>query len=156
MRITCPVCAALYELPPDYAARLPARTRCARCGAEWLAEPEAAAGPVPETARTTETAGAPEGETPVEPFPPEEPPPEPAAVPVAARRAFAESSLSAPESPLAASAARPARSRVSDRALWFGSVAVVVLLIALFLALHRPIGHAWPASQRLFHALGLS
>jgi hypothetical protein len=32
---------------------------------------------------------------------------------------------------------------------------VVLLLIAIVLAEHRAIGHAWPPSLRLFNALGL-
>ena len=39
MRVTCPGCRAVYEIPAQAVDRLPARLRCGACGAEWAPEP---------------------------------------------------------------------------------------------------------------------
>lgn len=39
---------------------------------------------------------------------------------------------------------------------WLSSIVIVLILIGLFLALHGPIAHIWPASLRLYQAIGLA
>jgi predicted Zn finger-like uncharacterized protein len=180
MRIICPDCAAQYELPPELAARLPMRVRCARCGDEWLAEP---VGLVPDAAApalerdagpaagdiSSERSGA----VAVEPIDPNidtvepgggmEPaaPVEPGAGERVARPIDPVDEAARP-SPMAraggtSGAGRGAMvARRSDRNWWIASVVVLLGLIALFLGLHHAIGAAWPASLRLYRALGLA
>ncbi len=127
--------------------------RCGACGTMFKAPasppvveipPEAPPEPAEATAPEPETAAAEPLETPVEApaklaavlYPPI--PPKPAqAAPVQAP-------------PMRAAPVRAA----PDRALGI-SILVLVLIIALVLAEHRAIGHAWPPSLRLFYALGL-
>lgn len=40
--------------------------------------------------------------------------------------------------------------------MWLVSIGILVILIALAIGFHDAIGHAWPPSQRLYHALGLT
>lgn len=156
--------------------RLPTRTRCARCGGEWVAEaepmPQAAPEPLDRTAAAdsaivapatdpvlprTETGDAPEMAPGIAPeiTPDNEPDTGPAA-------------LDSPAEPNGSSASglprsRPGGSRGSAAVAqtgsaigwWVGSVVLVVLLIALFLGFHRAIGAAWPPSVRLYRILGL-
>jgi predicted Zn finger-like uncharacterized protein len=153
MRITCPDCAAQYELPPEAQARLPMRVRCAQCGTEWQAEPPPPAEPEVEPSPSpdsddefefkpiqsleAESASSPE---------PEPPAPEPG------QPARLETPIEPPSRPTPA----PPTQSPSARTLWIGSILLLIALIVLVLALHGPISRAWPPSQRLFDAIGLS
>ena len=166
MKIVCPSCAATYEVPESAVASKRA-VRCARCGADWIpgvdrphptpapavtatppapepeAEPapemEAATAPtVDETADTDLAAGV------ATPAPP--------AAPVGATPWHAVAAAIAAEA--AANPAQPAKPR-PPVAAWFVSVALLAILAASSVAFRVPIMKAWPASTRLYAALGL-
>lgn len=135
MRIACPACAASYEVPDRLLAG-PARTlRCSRCGADFAlprAEAPAPAAPPPP-------AVVPE---PPPPAAAPEPPPAPAPRP---------EPLAAPRPTAAAEAPSPVLLRA-----WVASIAVVLAAIVSLLVFHGAVMDAWPASRRLFAALGLA
>lgn len=155
--MTCPDCDTRYEIPLDMAARLPARLRCARCGAEWhqaapaIQPPEPVDAPeaVPEPAavepafdfapgRTVEIPPSPAASAPpfaIAAVPPE---PAPAQFPAAAWRIAA-----APEPE-------------TVRLLWLASIGVLVVLIGLAIGLRGAIIYVWSPSLRLYRALGLA
>lgn len=176
MRIICPDCAAQYELPPELAARLPMRVRCARCGNEWLAEPvgmvpDAAAPALARDAGPAAPDISSERDGATEPFDRDIDAVEPGGgmeftPPVGAgerpSRPIEPVDEAVRPSPMAragtaSGAGRGATVvRRSDRNWWIASVVVLLGLIALFLGLHHAIGAAWPASLRLYRALGLA
>ena len=131
MRIACPACAAAYEVPDRLLAG-PARTlRCSRCGADFaLPQVEVVAEPM-----TAEPAVAPPPEPPavVATPPPAPTPPAP---------------MLRPEAPHA-----PPAGLVRA---WVASIAVVLAAIGALLVFHARVMEAWPASTRLFAALGLA
>jgi predicted Zn finger-like uncharacterized protein len=167
MHLTCPQCHTEYDVP-DAALIGRARTlRCADCGTKFTApalpEPVAAAAePAPElpphrdiaedvTLQEEDVGAAVAVETDASFEPAEE-----AAEPVAAE-ALSETVPPDAMAPLSATRAIPAPPPAApkpNRALGV-SILVVLLLIAIVLAEHRAIGHAWPPSLRLFNALGL-
>ncbi len=141
MRIACPACAASYEVPDRLLAG-PARTlRCSRCGADFAlprAEaPAPAAPPLVEAAPPPPPAVEPDPPAAVAPEPP--PPPAPRSEPLAAPR------------PAEAQAPSPLLLRA-----WVASIAVVLAAIVALLVFHGAVMDAWPASRRLFAALGLA
>lgn len=121
MRITCPSCAAHYEVP---AARLrPGKlVRCVRCGADWLPEPD-----------------APDSDAPAD-HDDQEPQPE---YPLAASlpRVTAMDRL----------AASPAPQLPSTRLIGAWILTFVVLAGALFAAVgwRQSVVRAWPPSSRI-------
>lgn len=136
MRIACPSCAATYDVPDRLLAG-PARTlRCSRCGADF---------PLPHVEAEAPTS------TPAEPALPTAASPEPVAeaVPVPAPRP----EPLAPRQPAVAEAAE-APSPALLRA-WVASIVVVVAAIASLLVFHAKVMEVWPASMRVFAALGL-
>lgn len=158
MRAACPNCEAVYALPVEMAARLPAAVRCAACGHVWDLTPEAAAAeatPLPAPAEAdaeveAKAEAAPDEATPApvsEPVP--EPPlvmPEPAPLPV-------------PEPSVVVEARRvavaPAEIWPSERVQWIVSGGALLVVIVLLFALHGPIGRAWPPMLRLYGIFGL-
>lgn len=129
MRIVCPSCDAIYDVPLDRLA--PGRgVRCAKCGTVWqpvptpdpdppLLQPEPpalAAAPLPELEFPQTT-----------PPPPEPPHPTPA----------------------------PRRSPPALLAAWLVSVAILFAAGSASIAYRTPIMHAWPPSIRAYAALGL-
>jgi predicted Zn finger-like uncharacterized protein len=136
MRIVCPDCAAVYEVPAALLGGPARRVRCARCGREWEARPADPKPPEPTLA---------------EPAPPaiEAPPvpiPAPAPAPTNAVLIAAE--------PLVERAA-PRRSRPAALAGWGATLLVLAgILIAAYLW-RAPIEAAWPASQGAYAMLGL-
>ena len=139
MRIACPSCAATYDVPDRLLAG-PARTlRCSRCGADF---------PLPKT----------EAEAPAEPEPPPPVTPPPPPVTPAPAAEAAPPSPPRPE-PLAP---RPAVVEVAEAPqpallrAWVASIVVVVAAIASLLVFHAKVMEVWPASTRLFAALGLA
>ncbi|MCF3946849.1 zinc-ribbon domain-containing protein [Acidiphilium sp. AL] len=158
--MTCPDCAARYEIPPDLAARLPARLRCARCGAEWHQDAPAIQPPEPAVPAETVPENAPE--------PAAEPavglmpagvvgiPPSPAiGTPPVAVAAVPPEPIS-PASPVSARRIAVAPAPETVRLLWLASIGVLVVLIALAIGFRGAIIHAWPPSLRLYRALGLA
>ena len=169
MRIVCPACSAAYEVP-DGLLGTPRSVRCARCGHEWL--PEAAKGAEPAEAHPREApASRPPGGSVVERLgelpesatglsvsvvdPPSRPAPEPA--PPAARdeEPVAEPALTASvgEALVAEPSAR--REGTLLRLAWAASVLILILLAWAAYGWRTEIMHAWPASERLYAALGL-
>jgi predicted Zn finger-like uncharacterized protein len=128
MQIVCPACAAAYEVPMTLLK--PGRTvRCARCAHEWVpspAGPEVATGAAAETAPAAVAASDPDSEG----IPPAPWPP-PAASPVV-------------------------RPNVALRIAWAASIVAVLMLGWGAYAWRAAIMEAWPASIRLYAALGLT
>lgn len=164
MRLTCPQCHTEYEVP-DAALIGRARTlRCGDCGTKFTAPalPEAAiAAPEPpleipphEDIAQPEIAAEPEVS-----FEPVDEAMEPAIAETAPETEIASEAVPsltaaritpAPPKPAAPAPAAPK----PNRALGV-SILLVLLAIAIVLAEHRVIAHAWPPSLRLFNALGL-
>lgn len=144
MRIACPACAAAYEVPDRLLAG-PARTlRCSRCGTDFAL-------PRPEPA---EPPAAPA----IEAAPPPPPPAPPAMAPEPPAAAVPEPPRAPPPRPEPLATPRPAVAEVPPRLLraWVASIAVVLVAIVSLLVFHRAVMEAWPASRRLFAALGLA
>jgi predicted Zn finger-like uncharacterized protein len=127
MRIVCPSCSAAYDVPE---ARLrPGRVvRCTRCGKEWAPVPKKDELHFPEPAGGHELR--------------RQPPPMPPSGPTAMDRLASQPRLPADGTWL--------------RIAWLSSIAVVLGLVLVFILLREPIMHAWPASERLYSALGLT
>lgn len=138
MLITCPNCAAEYNVP---GALAPGRVvRCARCASEWaptrpLAPPVVA--PVIE-ARPIE---APVMEAPVAPVV-EAPSMAPVAMPKPTK--------------LAAPAVRAPPGRLALPLAWGGSVALLAVVAAAAVVWREPVMQAWPPSIRVYDALRLT
>jgi predicted Zn finger-like uncharacterized protein len=133
MRIACPACAAAYEVPDRLLAG-PARSlRCSRCGADFplprSEAPEAAPPPAPPELKAEPPRVIDLG-----------PPPGPRPEPLASR---ALTPIPEPPSPALARA-------------WVASIAVVAAAVIGFLTFHAKVMEVWPASTRLFAALGLA
>ena len=131
MRIACPSCDATYDVPDRLLAG-PARSlRCSRCGVEFALPGVAAVTP-----------------------PPEPPPPE---APRAAEPAPPPAPAARPEPPPSRELAPlpDAPSAALVRA-WVASVVVVAAAVTGFFVFHDTVMDVWPASARLFAALGLA
>ncbi len=134
MHITCPACAAAYEVP-DTLLVPGRRARCSRCGHEW--EPSADTTP---------------------------PPPEPEATPAVTAVVAPESAVRIPEAPRVAAAerrvtpsAKPPRRR-PGAAIWLGwAASLAIVVYAGYAAAHHreTVMRRWPPSVRLYNALGL-
>ena len=153
MRIVCPFCAATYDVPENLIDGQ--RTvRCARCGQEWKPggeepQPPAAA---PSPSRKPEPAP-----------PPWASEPEPQGFPERGTQqlaATAEREASArPPRVLAIDRLmqpwEPERPGVAVWAAWAASIGLVLLLGWAGYEWRASVMHLWPASQRLYAALGL-
>jgi|SRR6185437_8973134 len=169
MRIVCPACSAAYEVPAALLGT-PRPARCARCGNEWLpeaaAEPGAAEGhptaaprealggsvverlgelPESATGLSVSVVDPPPSRLAPEPVPPTPREEEPAGEP--ALTASTEQALVAEPS--------PRREATLLRLAWAASVVVLLLLAWAAYGWRAEIIHAWPASERLYAALGL-
>jgi hypothetical protein len=115
--------------------------RCARCGTEWapLAAEAPAPSPIPE--RVLEI--------------PAMPSPEPATVDHAAEPR-APLGIAAPESPAERAPTRPRWGSAAPVAAWVASLVLLIALAAAAYAWRAPIMAAWPPSERLYAALGLT
>jgi len=148
MQITCPACAAAYDVP-DSKLRPGGAVRCARCGGRWAPLP--AAPPAdPPAAPAVAAVAAP---APVPPAPPAAPHPfaPPASAPPAAPEA-ARPPQALRRYPLP-SAER--RRRALLGLAWAASLGLLGLGVVLAVALRAEIAAAWPPALRLFRALGL-
>ena len=139
MRITCPSCAAEYEVPGTLAAGRV--VRCAKCAGQWtpVALPaEAAAEPMPPP--PLEPAQLEPAQP--EPAQPREPPVPIPAITAPRRVPFdIEKQLRPSPAPLIAA--------------WVVSAAVLAALVAAAIVWRDPVMHAWPPSLRLYAALGM-
>ncbi|MEO3471217.1 zinc-ribbon domain-containing protein [Roseomonas sp. CAU 1739] len=143
MRIACPACAAAYEVP-DRLLTGPARTlRCSRCGADFaLPQVEAVAEPViAEPEPSPPVVAAPREPLAVAATAPTRPPP-----PV--MRPESLPPTPPPEVPDA-----PPAGLVRA---WVASIVVVLAAVLSLLVFHAKVMEVWPASTRLFAALGLA
>ena len=163
MLLSCPNCQTEYDVP-DAALTGRSRTlRCANCMTTWKAaalemyrEPVPVAPPAPEIPAETALLEETQVMEPPEPADPtdaamaaEDDVAEEIAVPWAPEHERIGLSKVSREKQ---AALEPEPS--SRRGLQI-SVLIVVLIIVAILAEHRPIGHSWPPSLRLFNALGL-
>lgn len=156
MRIVCPSCAAVFDVPKVRLAPGQA-VRCARCSTDWT--PLA----LPEPASDTPAAEPPE--------PPgiavEPPKPEPAGAHAAAP--MANQPTSGPSVQRHATQGHlPSIRSVLDRlnlttateaaliAAWAVSIALVVGMAWAAVAWRGEVMHAWPPSERIYAALGLT
>jgi len=179
MKIVCPTCEATYEVPESVLAAKRA-LRCARCGNEWV--PGANWQPEPSPAAAHDPAAsdppaplpeyAPVGQMSAEHAPAEhlhadailheapvaEPPapvlePEPAPLPPAARlRQTAATAFGDPVDETPAEAAPIARAPVGA---WIASIAFLLALAGAGIVFKAQVIKAWPASERLYAAVGL-
>ncbi len=156
MRITCPACAATYEVPDRLIGPEGRRLRCARCGEQWTAErPEAGAADAQAPEPRAAAVQAPETAPPPPP-PMEAPPPPPRRAPAprpgpASRR---PPQLIDPPLPPIGDAPR----RGGGPALWLAWAATVLAVLgfaAAVVTFRQEIVAAWPPAARLYLALGL-
>lgn len=136
MKITCPTCAAAYDVPAERLAG--GRTvQCARCRTGWvpLADEE-----------------APDKEAP-------EPPPAPAPVilPSAAFPTLPDPKprVAAPAAPFPPIVPGNTRPRFPVFLAWAASLALLGALAWAMVAWRADVMRAWPPSERLYAALGL-
>lgn len=149
MRITCPSCAAEYEVAANLLAARRV-VRCARCGHDWTPPAEAA----PQVL-------APEPAAPAPPPPPSRPP-EP---PVPRVPELPEATITAPPAPAIPvpipprgqdAAPRPRRRAKALAPLgWAASILVLVALAWAGYQWRSEVVRAWPPSERLYAKLGL-
>ncbi len=146
MRLSCPNCQIEYEVP-DTALTGRSRTlRCDNCMTRWKTpalemyrtEPAETVGALPEDAGDTVFT-----------------PRKPADAVMAAAPAVEVARGPARPSILKTSQGTPAEVEPSAKRGLAISLLLVLLMVALVLLAHRQIGHFWPPSLRLFHALGL-
>jgi len=142
MRITCPTCAAAYDVPAERLAG--GRTvRCARCGSGW-APPVDEALPEPPLAAPPQVPEPP----PATAVPPDIPAPE--------QPEAAASNPPEPEPPQPpAAAAGGLRQRLPILLAWAASLVLLGALVWAMIAWRTGVMHAWPPSERLYAALGL-
>ncbi|HEY0206546.1 MAG TPA: zinc-ribbon domain-containing protein [Acetobacteraceae bacterium] len=140
MRITCPNCAAAYDVPAERLAG--GRTvRCARCGSGWVppadeSEPE----PLPAPQAAAPEDAAPElHEAATSSLPEPEPPP---LAPAATARGIRHRLLAV-------------RLPVPVLLAWAGSMVLLGALVWAMLAWRLDMIRVWPPSERLYSALGL-
>jgi predicted Zn finger-like uncharacterized protein len=165
MKITCPSCAATYEVPEAVLAAKRA-VRCARCGNNWVPGADWSPGDAAAT-QATEATLAP---TPAEPAAATAPEAEstlPAATgsTQATLAAEPQPEIAPPHAPAAPPPPRPQLTAADEPALapakqipvagWAASIALLIILAAAAIVFRAQIMHAWPPSERLFAALGL-
>jgi len=132
MRVPCPKCDAVYEIPDALIAAGPRRLRCARCTTEWHAgAPVAAIGPAVAADASPPAAAV--------PVPAEKPPARP------------------PRRPPAA-AAKPARARpgLALGLAWAATALFVVGLGTGFVVWPDEVTETFPPAARLYDALGIA
>ncbi len=145
MRIACPSCSAEYEVPDAALAAGPRTLKCARCGHQFQAAlPEAPpmAAPVADPAPEADSAPATGPVT----APADRPPPS---------RGPRQSNPIDPPLPRLSDAPASPPDRLA-LAGWVMTTVVLALGLYAGFAFRGEIIEAWPASARLYQALGLS
>ncbi len=156
MRITCPNCAASYEVPESKLAGRKA-VRCSRCGKDWspgIPDPATAAAPGPEAvepppfqldlSRVVEAEGVAQVQ---EPAPP---------VDVASAPRLRQPSGEFTAMERLSRAAEPPPPSIWLRVAWAVSVVVVALMLWSAFNWRNDIMRVWPPSTRAYAALGLT
>jgi predicted Zn finger-like uncharacterized protein len=139
MQITCPACAATYEVPST-ALKPGQLVRCARCAGEWA--------PLSATPDANTAAQAARE-------PPSSPPAGPATDDATAENALTSTpGRAAPRAPKSGQAAP--RRGVALSLAWAASVIAMLLLGWAGYAERSAIMQLWPPSVRLYAALGLA
>ncbi len=151
MRVSCPSCAAAYEVP-DRLIGTGRRLRCSRCGHDWLVEPPAEGAPGAAADPAPAAAGAPTDPDAAAPPPGREPPPPIAAAaqPPAPRRA-----PQVIDPPLPRLGDAPPRSGRRLALAWAATAVAVLALVGVLALFREEITSAWPPAARLYLALGL-
>jgi predicted Zn finger-like uncharacterized protein len=144
MRIQCPSCAAVYDVP-DTLLPTSRVVRCAACAHDWTAVPAAPPAPEPEAPAAAEPEPLPEPAAP-EPAPPSDPAVEDVPTPAAMDRLAASYP---PKSP-------PRRPPNLLTAAWAASLVLIASLATLGVTGRETVMRAWPPSTRLYHALGVA
>lgn len=155
MRIVCPFCAATYDVPENLidGQRI---VRCARCGQEWKPEADQ---PEPRT-----TPPSP-NRVPAPALQPWIPEPEPRSFterPGQHLAATAERDTSIEKQPSVLAIDRlmqpwePERPGLPVWLAWAASIGLVLLMGWAGYTWRASVMHVWPASERLYAALGLS
>jgi len=157
MRIVCPACSAAYEVPePLLDTKRP--VRCARCGHEWRPwrppdlSPEAATSPVLEPWTPIE----PDFRATVLEFPAETVPgTAPAYETRPVRRESFRDEFLAPNPAVRLSPEASRGNGLAIRLAWAATVLLIALLAWGGYAWRGDVMRLWPASERLYAALGL-
>ncbi len=154
MRIICPACAAVYEVPAALLGDTPRALRCARCGNEWVPHAEPAAQAQPDTTPAA-AAAPPAPEQKAIPVPPE------SRVPLARVPATPVPSVPPPPGdpmlsifPPLVERQRRRRERASALA-WALTVLTLAALVGAAYVWRADVQAAWPPSQRAYAAIGL-
>jgi predicted Zn finger-like uncharacterized protein len=159
MRLTCPSCAASYEIKAEALGPTGRSVRCASCGHKWFATPEA---PAPVDAEPVETVAEPVAEPPAAPYVAAEAAP---AGPSAEAIVAAVKAASAKPDSIEAAAGRRQRPRKASRGRAIGAlltpagmgwavvVSVVLLLGGAFVGRTYVVA-ALPGTAGLFALIG--
>ena len=145
MRIACPACSAEYDVP-DTIVAAGRKVRCARCHEVWAAAPDGASAAPADAAVALDPAAAATAA----------PASAPAAAPVlrAEPRRF-DTLPGEEEEEDGDDEDAPPASRLW-LAAWAASLLILVLGAGAVMHWHAAVIAAWPASVRLFAALGLT
>jgi predicted Zn finger-like uncharacterized protein len=150
MRIACPSCDAVYDVPDAMLAAAPRAVRCARCGTEWtperLADPAPAVQPPPAGPRPPQAEPA---------MRPERPEPK-----LSSYRTRTEPRIAADDEGDARPPPRDDETAARRRrrgavAGWVLSVLLLLGLAVAAVAWRTQVMAAWPPSERVYGALGL-
>lgn len=143
MRIACPSCDAVYEVPDAMLSAAPRAVRCARCGTEWMPQPLPDPAPVEAVA---DVAPAPSRSVRVEPK-------------LSSYRTRTQPRASQADDGDARPAPRDDETTLRRRrgALigWALSLLLLIALAIAAVAWRTDVMAAWPPSQRVYGALGL-
>lgn len=154
MRIICPGCESVYDVPDHLLASGPKRLRCAGCGLDFDTPAKPALPTVPVLPPSPPAAAAPSPALPaslVAPPPAIEPPPRPMPPPLSAQ--FSQPRLAVPS---AADDEGPSVGlRVVTVLAWLLSLAVLGAGAWAGVTYRDKVMAAWPASERLYAALGM-
>lgn len=149
MRVACPSCSAVYDIPDRMLAAGRA-VRCARCQHQWV--PQAAEPPAVEPPATQPPATQP----PPRPAPAEPEPAFVAAEPPVRTAEAGPPAISAMDRLAMEAKPLPGESRGPLRTAWAASVLLLILAAGAAYVWRAPLMEAWPPSHRVYAALGLA
>lgn len=142
MRLSCPSCGAEYELPETLFLAGPRKVRCVKCRHSWLAHEQGGAAPPEAEASSPAPAAIDEAE-----LPPRRPLP-------LRRRAPAMAGPPAPPTELAFDLEDPPASNRAVTVAWVASLLILAGACWVGWQYRADVVAAWPASARLYGALG--